>query len=285
MTDTSARSEVAVAASGTAPRSGVPGSPSETATPLKTGEAATVVGAWSELADEGGLGTTDAAREGGGGDEHGEDQGALHRGTAAASTPASRHSPTMLISAISPAGRPTIRIRRSRRPSAASAKPDVGDAGAHARLLALGEREGPRVGGLVGVALGAEHPAPELVAGDLGDPVRDEARGAGVGRRAVGDDVADAQLGDRDDLVEHERAAVVGARHRAARDDVALPAERGRQPPAGAPKSRPAASTSAEQRACDAAGHGEASGDPPRRRSRRRARPRSRPGSCCRPTC
>src|SRR5215210_8301078 len=48
VTETSVRSEVAVAESGTSPRSGVPGSPSETATPLKAGEAANVVGAWLE---------------------------------------------------------------------------------------------------------------------------------------------------------------------------------------------------------------------------------------------
>ena len=48
VTDISARSEVAVAESGTPPRSGVPGSPSETATPLKAGEAANAVAAWSE---------------------------------------------------------------------------------------------------------------------------------------------------------------------------------------------------------------------------------------------
>ena len=50
VTETSGRSEVAVADSGTLERSGVPGSLSEAVTALKTAEAANVVPAWSELA-------------------------------------------------------------------------------------------------------------------------------------------------------------------------------------------------------------------------------------------
>ena len=57
----------------------------------------------------------------------------------------------------------------------------------------------------------------------------DEAVGAGALRRGVGDHVADAEVGDRDDVREDDGAAVVRTRHRAARDDVPLIAEEARQ--------------------------------------------------------
>ena len=100
----------------------------------------------------------------------------------------------------------------------------VGQRGGDPRLGRGGQLEGPRVGVGVGVALG-----PEGGAVDRDDPVRHQGVDAGVGRRDVGDHVADLEVRDRDALLEHDRAEVVGALHRAAGDDVALEAERGRE--------------------------------------------------------
>ena len=100
----------------------------------------------------------------------------------------------------------------------------VGQRGGDPRLGRGGQLEGPGVGVGVGVALGLEGGAV-----DLDDPVRHQGVDAGVGRRDVGDHVTDLEVRDRDALLEHDRAEVVGALHGAAGDDVALEAERGRE--------------------------------------------------------
>ena len=101
-------------------------------------------------------------------------------------------------------------------------------AGDDAGLLLVGEREASTDRGPVGVALGAVDAVAGLrVLTDLDDPVGDEALGAGAARRLVGDHVTHLQRLGGDDLVEDERPAVVRAGHRAADDDVALPAHEG----------------------------------------------------------
>jgi hypothetical protein len=86
------------------------------------------------------------------------------------------------------------------------------------------------------------------------DAVRDE---PGVPGRAEGDDVAGAQVRGRDDLVEHERAAIVGAGHRATGDDVALVAEQRRHEDGEGQDQRGAGEQDAEATASEREGRGE----------------------------
>ena len=91
------------------------------------------------------------------------------------------------------------------------------------------------------------------------DAVRDE---PGVPGRAEGDDVAGAQARGRHDLVEHERAAVVGAGHRAAGDDVALVAQERRHEDGEGEEQRRAGEQDAEATAGEGEGRGERHGSP-----------------------
>ena len=91
------------------------------------------------------------------------------------------------------------------------------------------------------------------------DAVRDE---PGVPGRAEGDDVAGAQARGRHDLVEHERAAVVGAGHRAAGDDVALVAQERRHEDGEGEDQRGAGDQDAEATAGEREGRGERHGSP-----------------------
>ena len=160
VTETSARSEVAVADSATVLRSGVPGSLRATETPLKTAEVAKVVPALLEAATNVAWERPTPPERAAAASRTRRESGALHRGTAAGSAPASRQRPTTLNRAIRPAGEPDDQHPQVALAERRQGEADVGHAHAHARLLALGEVERPRVGGLVGVALGAERALP-----------------------------------------------------------------------------------------------------------------------------
>ena len=159
----------------------------------------------------------------------------------------SRHRPARAARAMSSAGTPMTSMRTLRSLSAAMRVADVGKVEGDARLARVAQRE--RAHGsaarLASPFVGKTRwPRTVLI-----EAMRCVTRPAGWPGRAEGDDVAGAQARGRHDAVEDERAAVVGAGHRAAGDDVALEAEQRRHEDGGGEDERGGAQRDAEHAA------------------------------------